>query len=408
MNASQIKLDSSAKTSRRQFVRNAAGATALALTGIEAATSAARAGVDRKIRVGIIGCGSVSGKYIPELQSKSYFELVSACDIIPSRARARARKYNIPHVYSHIDEMLSGVEFDFLVNTTSMPSHYEVNKPALQAGKHLWSEKPLADSVSHGHELIELAKENKVGFWAAPCTVTSPQFRFMAETIAQGKLGRICAARAIYGHNGAFWLWAPEFFQKGGGCLYDLGVYNITTLTGLLGPAKRVAGMYGVIHPEVTVTTHENEKVLVKVQTDENAMLMMDHGNGLFSHIQTGFSYFDSAKPHDFMGDDLRSIEIIGDAGTMSLAGYDWGPVAVDLATRNQPQTKRYCTDAKGYKWQHGASYVGKCMLSGQQSLVRPEHALHVLEVMLACRESYNTGRYVDIRTTFDWPIIRG
>ena len=408
MSANQIGLSNVKETSRRQFVRIAAGTTATALTGIEWAASRAHAEAGRKIRVGIIGCGSVSWKYIPELQSKPYFELVSACDIIPSRARARARKFSIPHVYSHIDEMLAGAEFDFLVNTTSMPSHYEVNKRALQAGRHLWSEKPLADSVSHGRELIELAKEKKVGFWAAPCTVTSPQFRFMAETLAQGKLGRVCAARAIYGHNGAFWLWAPEFFQKGGGCLYDLGVYNITTLTGLLGPARRVAGMWGVIHPEVTVTTHENEKVRVKVQADENAMLMMDHGNGVFSHIQTGFSYFDGAKPHDFMGDDLHSIEIIGDAGTMSLAGYDWGPVAVDLATRNQPQTQRYCTDSEGYKWQHGASYVGKCMLSGESSLVRPEHALHVLEVMLACRESYNTGRYVDIRTTFDWPIIRG
>ena len=406
MNINQITFESPEKTSRREFVRNAAGAAALAFTGVGLAASRLHAGADHKIRVRIIGCGSVSWKYIPELQSKSYFKIVSACDIIPSRAKARAKEYNIPHVYSHIDEMLSGVEFDFLVNTTSMPSHYKVNKRALQAGKHVWSEKPLANSVSNGQELIELAKKNKVGFWAAPCTVTSPQFRFMAETIAQGKLGRICAARAIYGHNGAFWLWAPEFFQKGGGCLYDLGVYNITTLTGLLGPVKRVAGMWGIVHPEVTVTTHENKKVRVKVETDENAMLMMDHGNGLFSHIQTGFSYFDSAKPHDFMGDNLHSIEIIGDAGTMSLAGYDWGPVAVDLATKDQPQTKRYCTDSKGYKWQHGASYVGKCMLTREQSLVTSEHALHVLEVMLACHESYNNNRYVDIQTQFDWPII--
>jgi predicted dehydrogenase len=406
MNRNHFVTESEENISRRRFLGNTAGAAAMVVAGMDPSALAVQMEGKRKIHVGIIGCGSVSWKYIPEIQSKPYFEIVSACDIIPSRAKVRAEEYKIPHVYSHIDEMLAGVEFDFLVNTTSMPSHYEVNKRALQAGKHVWSEKPLADSVSNGRELIELAKKNKLGFWAAPCTVTSPQFRFMAETIAHGKLGRICAARAIYGHNGAFWLWAPEFFQKGGGCLYDLGVYNITTLTGLLGPVKRVAGMWSIIHPEVTVTTHESKKVRVKVSTDENAMLMMDHGNGLFSHIQTGFSYFDSAKPHDFMGNDLHSIEIIGDAGTMSLAGYDWGPVAVDLATKDQPQTKRYCTDSKGYKWQHGASYVGECMLTGKRPLVTSEHALHVLEVMLACRESYKTGRYVDIRTTFNWPII--
>jgi predicted dehydrogenase len=394
------------KMTRRDFVRGATSAAALAVTGLGLAESGAYAKSWRKLKVGIIGCGSVSEKYIPEIQSRLYFELVSACDIIFSRAEKKGKDYNIAHVYPNIDEMLAGVEFDFLVNATSMPSHYKVNKRALEAGKHVWSEKPLANSVAEGRELIELAKQKKVEFWAAPCPVTSPQFEFMAKTLAEGKLGRVCAAHAIYGHNGASWLWAPEFFQNGGGSLYDLGVYNITTLSGLLGPVRRVAGMWSIIHPEVTIRTHEGEKVRVKVETDENAMLLMDHGNGVFSHVQTGFSYFDRAKPHDSAGEDRYSIEIIGDAGTMSLAGYDWGPVAVDLATQEQPETERYCTDTEGYKWQHGASYVARCMLSGKRSLITAEHALHVLEVMLACRESYRTGRYIDIETRFGWPII--
>ena len=408
MNTKKAEHSASPQTSRREFVQNATGAALTAVTGLGLVGPRAWAGTGRKIKVGIIGCGSVSGKYIPELKSKPFFELVSACDIIPSRAKARAKDHGIPHVYAHIDEMLAGADFDFLVNTTSMPSHYHVNKRALQAGKHVWSEKPLADTVTQGQELIDLAKKNKLGFWAAPCTVTSPQFAFMAQTLAQGKLGRISAARAIYGHSGAFWLWTPECFQRGGGCLYDLGVYNITTLTGLLGPAQRVAGMWSVVHPEVTVRTHEGKDVRVKVEADENAMLMIDHGKGVFSHMQTGFSYFDSAKPHDAMGDDLHSIEIIGDAGTMALAGYDWGPVGVDLATKDQPQTQRCCTDTKGYTWQHGASYVGRCMLTGEKSLITAEHALHVLEVIQACRESHRTGRYIDIQTRFNWPIIRG
>ena len=395
--------------SRREFVRGTTASVALALAGLGSASLANSPPAwktNQKIRVGIIGCGSVSWKYIPQLQSQPFLEIVSACDIIPSRAQDRAKTYNIPHVYSNIDEMLAGVDFDFLVDTTSMPSHYIVNKRALQAGKYVWSEKPLADSVAHGRELIELAQKNKIGLWGAPCTVISPQFRFMAETLSQGKLGRVCAAHAIYGHNGSIWLWAPEFFQKGGGCLYDLGVYNVTTLTGLLGPVKRVAGMWNIVHPEVTVTTHEGEKVRVKVDTDENAMLLMEHGNGVFSHVQTGFSYFDKAKPHDAMSEDRHTIEIIGDAGTMALAGYDWGPVGVDLATKDEPDTKRYGTDSQGYQWQNGASYVMKHLLSDTQPLVSAEQALHVLEVMIACRESYHTRQYVDIETTFTWPII--
>ena len=78
--------------------------------------------------------------------------------------------------------------------------------------------------------------------------------------------------------------------MDGGGSLYDLGVYNITTLTGILGPAKRVCGMSSILHPSLTLTNHEGEKFTVKVEADENAMLLIDHGEGAFSQIMTGFS----------------------------------------------------------------------------------------------------------------------
>lgn len=406
MSSNQIISGVAKQMTRREFVREATGAAAMAVTGLGLSGSGAYAKSERKLRVGIIGCGSVSWKYIPHLQSRPYIELVSACDIIRPRAEQKAKQFDIPHVYGHIDEMLKGVEFDLLVNTTSMTEHYKINKIGLQAGKHVWSEKPLANSVAHGQELIDLAKKNNVKFWAAPCMVTSPQFEFMARRVAEGKLGRIASARAFYGHNGHKWLWAPEFFMDGGGSLYDLGVYNITTLTGILGPAKRVCGMSSILHPNLTLTNHEGKKFNVKVEADENAMLIIDHGKGMFSQIMTGFSYFDAAKPHDAMGENKTSIEIFGDSGVMNLVGYDWGPAGIDMATQENPQMKRYCTDAQGFVWQQGASYVAKRLLTGERSLITAEHALHCLEIMIACRDSCRTGRYIDIKTTFDWPII--
>jgi len=358
-----------------------------------------------KIRVGLIGCGSVSEKYLPDLHSKSFIDIVSVCDIIPHRAHAKAKQFKVPHVYPHIDKMLAGADFDLFVNCTNMPVHYQLNKQALQAGKHVWSEKPIACAIEDGQELIALAKSKGLGLWGAPCCVTSPQFRFMAEAIAKGKLGRVCAAHALYGHDGSTWLWSPTFFQEGGGSLYDLGVYNITSLTGLLGPAKSVMGMSGIIHPELTLKTHEGEYVKCKVTADENAMLLIDHGNATFSHVQTGFTYY-SAKHHyhtDYKG---HTIDIIGDEGIMHLCGYDWAPNGVDLITREDREMKRYCTDPGDYTWQHGASYVAKCMLTGTKSLVTAEQAVHVLEVMNACNESQRTGRRIDIKTTFDWPLI--
>lgn len=396
--------------SRRSFIGVTGQAAALAMLGGTALATADKGRPvpdGKKMRVGIIGCGSVARMYIPNLKSKPYIDLVSCCDIIRSRSEQRAEQFKIPHVYGHIDEMLKGVDFDLLVNTTSMTEHYKINKIGLKAGKHVWSEKALANSVAHGQELIDLAKKNKVGFWAAPAMVTSPHFEFMARAVAEGALGRVAGARAFYGHNGHKWLWAPEFFQDGGGSLYDLGVYNITTLTGILGPAERVCGMSSVLHPELTLKNHEGEDFKVKVEADENAQLIIDHGNGAFSQIMTGFSLFDRARPHDAMEQDKTTIEIFGENGVMNLVGYDWGPAGVDMATDEDPQMKRHCTDAQGFVWEQGASYVAKRLLTGERSLIAPEHALHCLEIMIACRESSRTGRYIDIKTSFDWPVIK-
>src|SRR5262245_19915023 len=121
-----------------------------------------------KIRVGEIGCGNVSGSYLPNLTSQPFIEVVSVCDIILERAKKRAQQFKVPNVYPNIDEMLAGAPFDLLVNTTSMPSHYPVNKKALEAKRHVWSEKPIALTVKDAHELLDLAKRNGVHLWAAP------------------------------------------------------------------------------------------------------------------------------------------------------------------------------------------------------------------------------------------------
>jgi len=247
------------KLDRRSFVEQtvAAGA-AIALAPLvasaaepaaqtAAAAIAAKQSPAKKIRVAIIGCGSVSGVYLPQLSKQPHVELVSACDIIPERAKKRAEEFHIPHQYPHIDKLLAGAPFDLLVNTTDMQEHEHLNRQALQAGKNVWSEKPIANSLPAGQELLALAKKQGVRIWGAPAVVMSPQFAFMAKMLAEHKLGRVAAAHADYGHTGPGW--SAFFYQKLGGSLPDLGVYNLTTLTGLLGPAKAVMAMVSIVTP---------------------------------------------------------------------------------------------------------------------------------------------------------------
>ncbi len=390
---------------RRDFLKRLASTGAIAAAaGILPNSSKAEpatATPPKKLRVGVIGCGNVAGSYVPDLvASRELLEIVSFCDIIPQRAEAFAKRYQVKDFYPDVNKMLAGVGFDLLVNITSMPSHYAVNKAGLLAGKHVWSEKPMAPTVAQGRELLDLARTRGVRFWQAPVVVITPQFRFMAEQLASGTLGTVVAAHGTYGHGGPDW--SAWFYQQGGGCLYDLGVYNITTLTGLLGPVREVVGMTGII----TATRRCADQGEIKVEADDNTMLLMRHASGALSHVQTGFCYSEfELPPVNKEPVQPHTLNIICTKGSLHLQGWDWGPRCVDVAVPGKSRLQSLCKE-EAPSWAGGASYVARCLATGERCLITPEHALHVLDVMNACHESQRSGRRIATTTHFPWPII--
>ncbi len=386
-------MNASTPLPRRTFTGLLAGAAL-------AATARAADAPPKRIRTGLIGCGSVSHSYLPVLTASPFVEVVSLCDIKPERARRQAEKFKVAHHYPNIEDMLAGEPFDFLIVTTDMQEHEKLNRRALEARKHVWSEKPIANSLAAGQELLKMALEKKLRLWGAPITVQSPQFAFMAKQINAGKLGRIAAAHADYGHEGPDW--SAFFYEKGGGSMPDLAVYNLTSLTGLLGPVKHVTAMLSIVTPERQI--HERGKI--KVMEEDNAHVLMDHGSGIISHVQSGFNFF---NPHGHAGkDETRyTISLAGSGGFMGMVGYDWQPLGVDLATKDSPKLERHVTDAQGYLWQQGAALAAECLVTGKELLATPEHALHVLEIITAARESSATGKRVALTSTFKWPIVK-
>jgi predicted dehydrogenase len=385
--------------SRKEFIKKTGtiAAAAMLAPGIASGINAGYQG--KKIRVGVIGCGSVSNAYFPHLSECPYAEIVSACDIIYDKAVAQARRFNVPNTYPHIDQMLGGAPFDLLVNLTDMQEHGRLNKIGLEAGKHVWSEKPLANHVPEGRALLELAAVKGLRIWGAPVVVNSPQFAFMSKAIQEGRLGNVSAAHAHYGHLGP--TWSAFFYERGGGSMPDLGVYNLGTLTGLLGPAKYVTAMTSIVTP----TRMTDNKGEVRVEAEDNAMVLMDHGNGILSHVQSGFNYFDPYG-HTGTGQDHPTVMVWGTKGNMGLIGYDWAPFGVDLATLDHEEPVRYAKDAKGYVWQEGASLVAEALATGKETLVTGEHSLHVLEIIEAARKSGITGERIKIETSFKWPVV--
>lgn len=383
---------------RREFLGSAVGTgAALAIAGGIGPVQAADA--RGKVRVGVIGCGSVSGRYLPNLLECPYAEVVSVCDIRPERAVGQAKQYKIGEHHPHIDSMLAGAPFELLVNLTDMQEHEHLNRRAIAAGKHVWSEKPIANSLEAGQELLAESRRLGLRLWGAPIPVASPQFEFMAKTLAAGGLGHVASAHAMYGHTGPDW--SAFFYQKGGGSMPDLGVYNMTTLTGLLGPAKSVTAMLNIITPKRTIYGVGE----IEVTEEDNAMVLIEHSTGAISNIQCGFNF---SNPHGHEGskETRHTVAIYGSKACMGLVGYDWEPQGVDLGGEGAEGWTHHARDAKGYLWQQGASLVAECLATGKEPLFTPEHALHVVEIITSARESQRTGQRVALKSTFKWPVI--
>lgn len=258
----------------------------------------------------------------------------------------------------------------------------------------------MANTYKEGKELLDLSRQRGLRIWGAPAVVNSPQFAFMSQAIRAGKLGKVSSAHAHYGHLGP--TWSAFFYEQGGGSLPDLGVYNLATLTGLLGPARSVMAMTSIVTPERTT----DNKGKIPVVAEDNAMVLMDHGNGVLSHVQCGFNYFDPYG-HEGEGQDRPTISIWGTHGNMALIGYDWAPFGVDLSTHDHEQTVRYVKDAAPYVWEMGASVICESLATGKEPLINAEHALHVLEIIESARKSQETGTRIALTSTFPYPVVR-
>jgi len=228
--------------------------------------------------------------------------------------------------------------------------------------------------------------------------VNSPQFAFMLQQIREGKLGRIASAHGQYGHTGPDW--SAFFYEKDGGSMPDLGVYNIATLTGLLGPAKSLMAMTSIVKP-----TRKIGDRTVKVEAEDNAHILLEHPNNVISHIMCGFNYFDP-HGHEATNQTLHSVQIYGDQGNMRLIGYDWETNGVVMDTSWSEPPKLVSTDKGGYEWQMGATVIAESLVKKIEPKINVEHALHVLEIIEGARKSQATGKRITLKSSFPYPLF--
>ncbi len=344
--------------------------------------------MSQPVRIGIIGCGSVSSKYLrlaQQLHWRGLADVVVACDLIAAKHGDVSKHYGEVPFTTRYQDVLSRADIDLVLVLTNMQSHYEITRAALQAGKHVLVEKPMAPNLKEAAELVALSKTSPGILHPAPHIILSQTYQTMWKRLHRGDIGRVLTARALYGWAGPWW--GQWFYQQGGGALFDLGVYNIASLTGLLGPVKRVTAMTGVVLPDRIV-----EGATMKIEAEDNAHVLMDFGNSVFAVVSTGFSMQQYRAP---------AIELYGTTGTMQMMGDDWDPEGYELWQNDVGAWQVFGETDPAWPWVDGLRHLVECIHAGIKPIITPEHAYHVIEIILKAQEAGKDGQARTIDSTF-------
>jgi predicted dehydrogenase len=349
-------------------------------------------------KVGIIGCGNISGVYFEAGNTFDILDIVACADIIHDRARAKAAEYHIPKACS-VEELLADPEIEIVVNLTIPKAHAEVGLAALQAGKSVHNEKPLAITREDGLRLLEAARDRELLIGCAPDTFLGGGLQTCRKLIDDGWIGEPIAATAFmmcHGHEN--WHPDPEFYyQVGGGPMFDMGPYYVTALIHLMGPVGRVTGSARITFPERIITSQPKYGTTIKVDVPTHVAGVMDFANGAVGTIITSFDVWAARLPR---------IEIYGTEGSLAVPdpnGFD-GPVVVRRAGASEwsavPLTHGYTKPSRGI----GVADIAYALHSGRPHRANGELAYHVLDIMHAFHQASQEGRHVELTSTCSRP----
>ncbi len=347
----------------------------------------------KPVRIGVIGCGSVVVKYMKlaeQLHFRGMADVVLACDVDTSKKQFMRDEFGVEHFTTRYQEVIERDDVDLVLVLTSMLEHGPITKAALQAGKHVLVEKPLAATLEEAAELIEIAENAPGILMPAPHIILSKTYQTIWRRVHRGEIGDVKLARALYGWAGPWW--GQWFYRPGGGALFDMGVYNVTSLTGFLGPVKRVMAMTGVAIPERVV-----EGELMKVQAEDNAHVLLDFGESVFAVVTTGYTIQKYRCP---------AIELYGTRGTIQMMGDDWDPEGYELWLNSVGAWQVHGEPEPAWPWVDGLRHLVKCIQTGTRPLITPAHGYHVLEIMLKAQESGRDGQAKLIQSTFAPPAF--
>jgi predicted dehydrogenase len=371
----------------------------------------------RPVRIGVLGAGGIATVdygVLPNLHHiADKVELVAIADIAADRARQVADEYGLTESYGSLTDMLANSDIDAVVNLTTIPVHAETSLEILESGRHLVVEKPIATTMADSDQIIRLAESKGLTVIVAPPDMLYPSFAEAARLVKADTIGKVAFARvrsSNAGPGGGADGWPSDpswFYKQGSGPMFDMGVYGIHQITGILGPAKRVTAFSGITEPTRTLRGGPFAGKEMPVTVDDNSLFMLDFGNASYAVIDGTFNVHSARSPR---------IELFGRKGAMNV----YHPIDGFRATGQDLEV--YRTDAApgldgwivpDYWPQLDARHTSQLkrallvdhlvdvLRSGDKPVMSAEHARHALEIMLAVTTSAREGRHVELTTTF-------
>jgi len=362
--------------------------------------------VDRPAVVGVIGCGNISHVYLRTINASPALKLKGCSGRNETTNAAQAALYG--GVAMSIDELLADPEIDIVVNLTPPLVHHAIGRRVLEAGKHLYNEKPLTHSLDEARDLIALAEHRDLALGCAPDTWFGQPHQAARRAIDGGLIGRpVGGSLTMASHGMEYWHPAPEFFYlPGGGPMLDVAPYYLTQLVNLLGPVAEVTAFASMPFASRRVTSHPGPErdIPVDVATSVNGALLMESGANIAFTLS--WDVWKHRRP---------SLEIYGETGTLAcpdanffIGGYltpekaqysvrdgDWRDVPGQPDADPRDMAFAQLGGPRGL----GVAEMALAIAEGRAPRADAELALHILEAILAIDRSANEKRSVRVES---------
>jgi predicted dehydrogenase len=366
-----------------------------------------------KVRIGVIGCGNISMTYLRNAALFGGIELIACADISPAIANLRAGEYGIRPLT--VEALLADPEVDLVLNLTIPAAHFNISMSALSAGKHVFTEKPLAISAADGRRLVAEANKRKLVLGSAPDTFLGASGRRARQLMDQGAIGKPVAGTAfMMGRGMEHWHPNPQFYyQPGGGPVFDMGPYYLTMLVNLLGPVSRVMAMATKGQEQRLITAEGPfSNTSFTVGTPTNVLSLLEFRCGTTVTFGASWDVFrHSNHPIELHGTEgsLRLPDPDTFGGTVSLSerGAEWRNFESDDELYGGKNWPFAAPDRANYRML-GAADCARSLETGTMPRASGELALHVLEIMEAILISGERMESVVVAEEISQPTFLG